>query len=311
MKRWPRSLTIGAISTLIALDFGCSSSNKVTPGAPVLVAFSVATPDGQVAETVNDAGAPVAISARGYFFALFDRILDPTTLEVLDPDAGLVAKEGVATVEWSGGVIPSQTVYIPNGHHFFTLLPALAGIPFGRGPSITITPLGAGLPSGSAITVTLNPLSVRSHDQTTPFVAAADVMSPLIVQTAPLSAEIVVPVPPPVDAGDDAGADDAGVGPGAGGVAPDSVAQVVFSAVTSDGTAAAIQVTATVAGVPVVGLAPVVERDAAAPTGWTVSPPAAGWPAGSVVTVTVGPPAADTFGMPLETAVTQSFTVAP
>ncbi|MEP6653100.1 MAG: hypothetical protein ABJA82_07055 [Myxococcales bacterium] len=293
--------------TLLAGVVGCDPTNRVAPGAPALVAFSVVTPAGQAAELVTEAG-PKSVPPLSHFFALFDRILDPTGVEVVDSDGGITAKEGVADVKWTGGAIESTSLYIPNGHHKWTLIPAgFYGMPFAVGPSLTITPLSP-LPSGSTVTVTLNPEKVRSHDQLHSFVANGDVPYPLTVQTDPL--QVTTDEPQPVADG----VVDAAVPPGqTPPVAADFVLHVTFNNYTAPITKDAIQTVVTVAGAPVphslfdVLTAP----DPTNPTVWTVSPPNSGWPAGAAVTVTIGTTAMDNFGVALAAPATASFTVAP
>jgi hypothetical protein len=305
----------------------------VKSGAPVMVTFSVVDPNGSEVALVTDAGTTTPVPPLSSFYALFDRILDPTPLEEVDADGGITPKEGVAKVAWSGGSIPVTTLYIPNGDQQFTLLPAAFGVPYNNGPSLTIKS-AMGLPSGSSVTVALEPSKVRSHDQTTPFVVGQGVMMMLAFETEPLTATVAVPAPAVPEAPDggtddsgtddggtnDASSDDAGAGDGgnqgdgaAGGAlssAPgDTVVNVSFNNITSDATADAIVVTATLAGAPLAGLSPSKARDAMNPAGWTVSPPPDGWPPGAVVTVTVTTDAADTFMQTLAAPVSAMFTV--
>ncbi|MBC8132207.1 MAG: hypothetical protein H7X95_04435 [Deltaproteobacteria bacterium] len=328
MKRSSLTPTVGSIFALFALTCGCAPNTKVPAGAPLLVQFAVVTPAGVAADLVTEGGAPIAAPPLSYFFALFDRILDPTALENLDADGGLTSKAGVASIEWSGpDAIAANTLYIPNGDQKFTLIPKLFGAPFGIGPSITVMPsfqlpsdeAVMALPSGTTITVTLDPTKVRSHDQLSTFKAAPGVPSPLVFETEPFGFTTDAPVGEFPEAGvaDDGGADggDTGdAGPTRGPpppVAADFVLHVAFNNLTTDATGAAIQVAATVGGIPVAGLVPVVARDPMSLATWTVSPPAAGWPAGALVTVTVGAAAADVFQIALGAAVPVTFTVMP
>lgn len=308
------SLTVGPLLAVIAA-FGCAPNNRVKPGAPVMVTFSVVDPTGSEVELVTEAGAMTPVPPLSFFYALFDRILDPTPLEELDGDGGITPKEGVANVEWSGGAIPVRSLYVPDGDRKFTLIPAAFGLPYANGPSLTVTP-AMGLPSGSSVTVALEPSKVRSHDQATPFVAGEGVMTMLTFDTEPLMATVTVPAPEAPDAGsDDAGSDDAGSDDGgaSSGTAPpvaaDYVVNISFNNVTADATADAIQVTVTLAGAPVAGLDPPKARDTMNPANWTISPPEDGWPPGAVVTVTVGADAADTFQQTLAAPVSATFTV--
>ncbi len=309
MKRPCRSLTIGPLVALIAA-FGCTPNNSVKSGAPVMVTFSVVDPTGSTVELLTEAGTTTPVPPLSTFYALFDRILDPTPLEELDGDGGITPKEGAANVAWSGGAIPVKSLYVPDGDRKFTLIAAAYGLR--DGPSLTVTPT-MGLPSGSSVTVALEPSKVRSHDQTTPFVAGDGVMTMLTFETEPLTATVTVPAAPEApDAGtDDAGTDDAGASGGAPpSVATDYVVNVSFNNLTTDATADVIQVSATLAGAPIAGFdSPPPARDAMKPTDWDISPPQDGWPPGAVVTVTVGAAAADNFQQTLAAPVSATFTV--
>ncbi|MEO5770187.1 MAG: hypothetical protein ABIS92_17660 [Polyangia bacterium] len=307
MKRLSRNLMTGSIFTLPALTLlagviGCDPTNRVTPGAPALVAFSVVTPAGEAAELVTEAG-PQSVPPLSHFFALFDRILDPTGVEVVDSDGGLTAKEGVADVRWTGGAIESTSFYIPNGHHKLTFIPAAFGLPFNVGPSLTITP-ASGLPSGATVTVKLNAEKVRSHDQLHSFVPDVGVPYPLTFQTEPL--QVTTDEPQPVAKGV--------VGPVPPGQSPpvtaDFVLHVTFNNHTAPITMDAIQAVVTVAGVPVPGFRPLTAQDPMNPAVWMVSPPNSGWPAGAAVMVTIGTTAMDNFRVALAAPATASFTVA-
>jgi hypothetical protein len=183
-----------------------------------------------------------------------------------------------------------------------------------------------GLPSASSVTVALEPSKVRSHDQATPFIAGDGVMTMLTFETEPLMATVTVPAPEARDAGtddastddastddastDDAGTDDGGASSGtAPPVASDYVVNISFNNVTTDATADAIQVTVALAGAPVAGLDFSKAQDTMNRANWTISPPTDGWPAGAVVTVTVGADAADTFQQTLAAPVSATFTV--
>src|SRR6185436_12031004 len=99
------------------------------------------------------------------------------------------AKAGIATVQSPAALagVAATTNFVPNGDSKFTLfLPA--------GPSITVIPT-CGMPSGAAVTVTLDLQKVRSHDQKTLAVPAADAMPVLTFTTEPLSVTTDVPGP--------------------------------------------------------------------------------------------------------------------
>ncbi|MBC8132844.1 MAG: hypothetical protein H7X95_07670 [Deltaproteobacteria bacterium] len=276
-----------------------------------MMSFSVVGPDGSMVETETDAGASIPVPPLSHFVAIFDRLLDPTTLLDVDEDAGTIEPKPpttrVAIITWlGGGSAESKTAYVSSNHHKFALF-------FPPGPSLTTTPL-TGLPSGTGgITVTFDPDKVRSRDQSTPFAAAQGVKSSLVLVTEPLMVSFDVPVPDPADGGasdDDAG--DGGSGPGMALPVPaDFVAHVLFNNYTSADTAAAIEVTGTLAGVPIAALGAAVAADAENPASWTVSPPTTGWPSGAVITISVGAAAADRFGVALGAPASASFTVAP
>jgi hypothetical protein len=291
-----------------------------------MLGFSVVGPSGNTVDLMAEAGA-TPVPPLAHFVAVFDRLLDPTALETIDPDGGVIRasitpNDGVAVAESNGTSIPTTTLYIPNGDYTFTLI-------YPKGPSITVNPT-LGLPSGSPVTVALDPTKVRSHDQTKPFVAAEDagVMSTLSFDTEPLAVSVTVPQPAPPeddggtndDAGPDAGAGNSGGDDGgmAGWVAPavatDFAVKVLFNNLTDDAnkvTSGAMQVSATVAGAPVALSPPQIARDDADPAGWIISPPMDGWPPGAVVTVTIGAAAVDNFGKTLGAPVSEHFTVKP
>ena len=314
------NLMVGCAFAAMAASVGCTPSNKVPAGAPVLVNFVVVDPTGAAVDlTPTEAGTTPQVPALSTFYALFDRLLDPTTLETIDSDGGTITpNQGVAVIQWSGGSVASHILYVPNSDAKFTLIPALFGIPYANGPSITVsTTMDLGLPSDSAVTVGLDPGKVRSHDQATPFKVDDGVTSPVTFHTEPLTASIVVPVPEPSDAAaaDDAGTDDASTGDGGTGastpppVDPAYVVHLSFNNFTADATAAQIRTT-DMAGTPI-DLGAVVARDDMDPTGWMVSPPSTGWPPGAAITITVGANAVDNFGIKLGAAASASFTVKP
>lgn len=281
----------------------CTPSNKVASGNPLMLSFAIVDPSGAAVDLAPESGQ-IVVPPLSHFLALFDRLLDPTSLAEIDGEVmeqlgtrtQITSKGGVAVVESSNVSIPADTLYVPNGDARFDGAYSLV---FPPGPSITITPT-AGLPSGSMVSATLDPTRVRSHDQQTSFQAAGGVNMTLSFQTEPLSASVDVPTAPTDD--------DGGTGP-VPPAASDYVAHVTFNNLTADSTMNAITVTETTGGAAFAGA--VVARDDASPGGWTVSPPTGGWPAGAALTITVGAAAADNFMKTLGTAVTASFTVAP
>jgi len=307
MKRLFGSLALGSGFVIVSAISGCTPDNTVKPGAPELLAFSVRGPDGNpVAITAaDDGGTSDPIAPLSAFVAVFDRILDPTTLETIDPDGGAITENpGLAVVESGDTMVPSTTLYVPNGDAVFTLI-------YPKGPSVTITPT-QGLPSGSPVTVTLETSKLRSHDQKSPVVLGDGGMSTLSFQTQPLSVTVSVPAAVPPDSGadtDDGGGDDGGgmsnwVTPP---VAPDFDVSISFNNFTDeDATRSAIMVT-----VNTLPSAAAVDPDPSTPGAWTVKHPDGGWPAGAVVTVKVGADAADHFHKTLGTATSATFTVKP
>ena len=307
MKRLFGSLALGSGFVLVSAISGCTPDNTVKPGPPELLAFSVRGPDGNpvAITTADDGGASDPIAPLSAFVAVFDRLLDPTTLETIDPDGGAISeKDGIGVVESGDTPVPSTTLYVPNGDAFFTLI-------YPKGPSVIITPT-RGLPSSSPVTVTLETGKLRSHDQKSSVVLGDGGMSTLTFETQPLSVTVSVPAPVPPDGGADA--DDGGAGDGGGmsnwvtpPVAPDFDVSISFNNFTDkDATEAAIKVT-----VNTVPVAATVEPDPSTPGAWTAKHPDGGWPAGAVVTVTVGADAADQFHKTLGTATSATFTVKP
>jgi hypothetical protein len=308
MKRPYARLGVGlALWFGAAAATGCTPSNKVKPGQPVMLSFGVVDPTGMPVELETEAG-PTLVPPLSTFHAVFDRLLDPTVIEELK-DAGPVGVGGVAVIDWSGRPVANKGKYTPNGDAKFTLI-------YAPGPSVDVLP-DEGLPSDSMLTVSLNPEHIRSHDQTMAFKVDDNVAETLMFTTEALAVTIAVPAPETPDGGadDDGGADgDGGAAPGvAPPVAPDFIVPVTFNNQTAKATVDSIKVTATVGAVAVALPAAEVQavQDEANAALWTVPPPKDGWPAGAVVTVTVDTTAADKFEKTLGAAVTATFTVKP
>jgi hypothetical protein len=306
------STLFGAV---VLVGVGCQPSNNVASGPPELLSFTATGPDGTaLAFTGVMAAAPVPPLA--HFQALFDRLLDPTSLEALDGDGGIQAQQGVVLVTSTPPVDPLtlNVSYTPNGvvppndpdsgaPIFVTALPP--------GPSIQVIPTAA-LPCATMVSVALNPAKIRSHDQTAAFVLKdATVTSVLNFVTQPFTATITVPTPPAVDGGtDDASVDDGG-SPSGSGVPNDSVANVTLNTLVPGDVAAHIAVTVTVGGAVLPGFGPAV-ADAMNANQWDVAPPpGTTWPPGATVTVTVDADLADGYGSTLGAAVSAAFEVAP
>jgi hypothetical protein len=306
MKRPYARLGVG-LALWLGAATGCTPSNKVKPGQPVMLSFGVVDPTGTPVELETEAG-PTLVPPLSTFHAVFDRLLDPTVIEEMK-DAGLVGVEGVGVIDWAGRPVANIGRYVPNGDAKFTLI-------YPPGPSVDVIPT-EGLPSDAMLTVSLNPEHVRSHDQTKAFKADEGVAETLTFTTEPLAVTITVPAPEAPDGGteDDGGTgDDGGAAPGvAPPVAADFAVAIAFNNQTAAATVGAIKVTATVGGAAV-ALPPaeiMAVQDEMNPALWTVPPPMAGWPAGAVVTVTVDTTAADKFEKTLGAAVTATFTVKP
>ena len=290
--RFPGRLTrMGGVGLWIVLGAaGCQPSNKVAAGAPELVSFDVIGPDGMPVALVTEAGAAL-VPPLSKFRAVFDRLLDPSTIEIFDPDGGVTPQSGVAMTTSTPKVHDPVTVaYTPNGDiNFYPV--------FSPGPSLTVTPEGA-LPCGVSVTVELNPNKVRSHDQQTPFKPKDDsVKGTLTFATEPFAATLTIPKP---DTGPDAGS----VGTT---VPTDSVATVQFNTLVPQEIAGSIHVTFdNPTGMP--GKA-IVMQDKVDSTLWKIAPPDTGWPVGTVK-IDISADAADTYGTTLGTAVAGSFEVA-
>jgi hypothetical protein len=264
--------------------------------------FDLIGPDGSLVELVGPNPAP----PLAHFLALFDRLLDPSTLEdeAGNPKVGIAALQSVAAATG----IPVTTNFVPNGDPKFNLL-----LP--TGPSITVTPI-CGMPSGAVVMAALDLTKVRSHDKTLGAVVAADAAAMLSFTTEPLAATTDVPMAV-VDAvtGLEAPAEvDAAL-----------VVTVTFNNFTPGdkpgvcadlpSTRSHIHVAAMLAGVPVAGVAAVIAQDAGDPSKWTVSPPGTtadgpgAWPAGAIITILVDAMATNLFAQPLGTEASASFMV--
>jgi hypothetical protein len=295
---------------------GCQPSNDVPAGAPLLLSFTATAPDG-TALVFDGAVATGAASPLSHFLALFDRLLDPTQLSALDGDGGILPEGDVVRVTSTPAVDPLtvQATYTPNG--FVPPLDPDAGTPIfmsalPEGPSLAVVPTAA-LPCGTVVSVALNPAKIRSHDQKVPF-APKDPTVPtqLTFTTQPFTATLGLPQPPATDAGADAG-DDAGAGDAGAAVSPgvavDATATVTFNTLVGADAGDHITITVAVGAEVMPGFGPAVV-DPANPSVWNVAPPATGWPAGATVTVTVDGDVADGYGAKLGTAVSGSFGVA-
>jgi len=303
---WERSWRLVGATALGATLMGCEPSNTVPAGAPIMLSFGPIDPDGKPLVLLDDKGVTLPTPPLVPFRAIFDRLLDPTTLEDTqgNPKAGLATAQSPVAVAG----IPVTTNFVPNGDaKNAVLLPA--------GPSITVSST-CGLPSGAAVTVTLDLQKVRSHDQSTAAVAAADATPVLSFMTEPLAVatdpKAMVDmttgllVVPEVDAGQTVNLIFNNRTPGD---VPDPACAALLS------TKGHIHVVATIAGHPVGDLDAVVAADPMDPTKWMVSPPgttsdaAGNWPPGADITISVDAMATDLFAQPLGTEASASFKV--
>ena len=312
-------LPVGCAVVLVSMTAGCAPSNSVQAGAPIMLSFgpvSAAAPYDAYGSPAylplaTDAG-PATVPPRSSFLAMFDRILDPTTLE--DTDGG--AKAGVAalTSDVVGAVTEVTTNYTPNGDPVNHVL-----VP--QGPSIMVIPT-CGMPSAAQMLLALDVAKLRSHDQTKTATLKDGVAATLAFATDPFSATTDVPAPAPAT-------NDPSGPPLPAVVDPTLVVNLTFSNQTPPGLpdacqsvpplpsiASHIHVAGTVSGVPVVPLAAVVTQDMADAGHWVVSPPGTtadgtpgAWPAGALITVTVDVGATDSFNKPLATEASASFLV--
>jgi hypothetical protein len=290
---------------------GCAPDNSIKGGAPVMLSFGAVDPaapsDGYGTPQYLPVDPTMPIPQRAQFLAMFDRILDPTTLE----DAGGNAKAGIAalTSDVPDATLDPVTIYTPNGDSQFHVL-----IP--QGPSITVL-AACGMPSSANVTAALDPTKLRSHDQSTLATLAAGVVSTLAFATAPLAVATDLP-----DADSTSGV------PALPVLAADVAVNLTFNTLTPGpmsgcqlatplpSTATHIHVEGTLGLVPIVPLDVAVTQDPMDPTHWIVTPPGAAddgtggsWPAGATITITIDAGATDNFNRPLGTASTASFMV--
>jgi hypothetical protein len=276
---------------------GCDPSHDVKPGPPELQSFSVIdNATGSELDIGGDAGL-IAVPGFVHLTALFDRLLDPTTVTSLDGgvDFGADVDTIAVTPALPAGVSVTYTsIYTPNGGPK-TIAPAVpdggpaipGGLYYGPGPSITTT-ADPTFPSGATITATLDKSKVRSK-KGEPFAGDAQIT----FQTLPFAASIAVPMG---DADPDAGAD-----AGAPLVKPEMQA-VTIAFTNLPGAKIADHITVTAGGVAFADV-----TVATAQTSVTITPNTA-WPAGSTIEVTVDATAADALGATTGTAMSGSFT---
>lgn len=315
-------ISIGWLLSTALLVQACLPDSPVVRGAPQVVSFAAQDRSGMNVTVTPDAdgGAPEPVTPLLHFVAVFDRILDPSTLAVTVDGGGINGVPGAITVVAPGN--PSTDItYVPNGDAKFTLI-------YPPGPQIIGQPMPT-LPSGSAITVRLDRSLIRSRDGRNTAVLGPDAVDVFTFTTLPFAAAIAVPSPPEVDASVPAGgADDAGTPDADGGVTaidmdagvpspsplgsadPGFVVKITFNNLPAADVAAHVAVAAfDAAGQPLPAPEYTVVADEADPTALNVAP-ATEWPAGATVTVTVDAGASDPFAMKLGQPVSASFVVA-
>jgi hypothetical protein len=279
-----------AIAGMALGSVGCSDPNNSVPaGPPVLTSWSVVDNATFSPLDLTTDGGLIPINGFVHLNALFDRLLDGSTVTSIDggADQGTDAISIEVTPAAPAG-FSVNSIYTPNG-----AAPGMVLV-YAPGPSIgtMATPT---FPSGSTITATMDKNKVRSK-KGEPFTASGDLASgKLTFQTLPFSVAIGVPMG---DANPDAGAD-AGPPP----VSP--MMQAVTLAFTNL-PAANIQdsITVTVNGAAYTDFAVAPEMN---PTVLDVTPTST-WPANAAIIVKVSAAAADALGTFIDAAQSGTFT---
>ena len=272
--------------TVVVCATGCSPSQDVQPGPPVLASFSVIdNASGSPLELTGDAGA-IEISPLVHLTALFDRLLDPVPITHLD-DAGIDLGDDAVqiTVTPAAPTAAFSSVYTPNGGPI--------GLLFPLGPTITTT-ASPTFPSGATIMASLDKTKVRSK-KGEPFTGDGQ----LTFHTVAFAAAVGVPegmLDP------DAGAPDPDAGPPP---VPPEMQAVTITFTNITGSDVATHIKATAGGVPFTALA-FAGNDGTSNT-VTVTPTDA-WPPSTTIVVTVDATAADAFGATIGQAVDGTFT---
>ena len=191
----PEMVLCLAIAGMGLGSVGCDPNNSVPAGAPVLTSWSVVdNATFSPLDLTTDAGL-IPISGFVHLNALFDRLLDGSTVTTLDGgvDQGTDAIAIDITPTPPAG-FSFNSVYTPNG-----AAPGMVLV-YSPGPSIATTAVPT-FPSGSTITATMSKTKVRSK-KGEPFTGD----DKLMFQTLPFSVAITVPMADPnPDAGADAG----------------------------------------------------------------------------------------------------------
>jgi hypothetical protein len=283
-------LCLATLCLAFAGAAGCSDPNNNVPaGPPVLNSWSVVDNGTGASLDVTADGSPIQVGGFVHLNALFDRLLDGSSVTALDGgvDQGTAA---AITIDTSpalpAGTLTVNTIYTPNGGSI--------GLFYPLGPSLatSVTPT---FPSGSTITATMNKTKVRSK-KGEGFTASGDLASgKLTFQTLPFSVTITVPMGDPDP---DAGAD-AGPPP----VSPMMQAvTLAFTNLPSSSINTAITVTVNGAAYTAFTVAP--EGN---PTVIDVTPMTT-WPANATIAVNVSAAAADALGGAIDAAASNTFT---
>jgi len=263
---------------------GCSDpNNSVQAGPPVLTSWSVVDVTGSSVDLASADGSVVQINGFVHLNALFDRLLDGSTVTTLDGgvDQGTDAIAIDITPAPPAG-FSFISIYTPNGDNNLHLF-------YAPGPSIGTTAMPT-FPSGSTITATMSKTKVRSK-KGEPFTGD----DKLMFQTLPFSAAITVPMgDADPDAGADAGAPpvadeasgDAGVHQPAGRQHPGFHHLTVNGAAYADFAAAPEDSNPTVVDVT----------------------PATSWPANATIVIKVSAAATDALGASIDAAQSGTFT---
>jgi len=271
----------------IACSLGCSDPNNSVPaGPPVLTSWSVVDNNTfSPVDVTSDAG-PIQINGFVHLNALFDRLLDGSTVTSIDggPDQGTDAVAvDVTPALPASATFSVNSIYTPNG-----AAPSMVLV-FAPGPSIATTAMPT-FPSGSMITATMSKTKVRSK-KGEPFTGD----DKLTFETLPFSVAIGVPMG---DANPDAGAD-AGPPP----VSPMMQAvTLAFTNLPDPNIQAAITVTVNGAAYTDFSVAPEMN-----PTVVDVTPTTT-WPANATVVVSVSAAATDAVGVSIDAAASGTFT---
>ncbi len=216
---------------------------------------------------------PFAPTAQALF--TFDRVIDTRPF---DSDAGVSAAATV-TAGTPAAPVASTTVYTPNGTPHALFSPSL------HGPNLLVSPTPA-LPASSTAIFQLNPTAVHAKDGRTLFTDNGNFAGGMLTfTTAPFSASVTPPAPPPLPA--DAGAC---ATPNTD-VALDAPATITFNSPV-DPLALIGAVTVTVAG----SSAPVAVTLASMDGLHVTVAPMDKWPANADITITVDATAADLAG---------------